>query len=371
MKIGFDISQTCEKKSGTGFYADQLIRALAHIDKENEYTLLPWFYDYRPHTVEHATRIQQKNFEQKLIKNFSEEDPVMKKLDIVHSNNFRYPKNLSAKKIVTIYDVCFMDYPEYTTEANRLFCYQGTLDAMLFADKVIAISNYTKDRLLHFFPSVPKDKVEVIYCGNRDTLLAEQENRRVLERFRLREGTYFLSVGTIEPRKNYGTLLKAYKRYKELSKNDKKLCIAGGYGWMQENFTKEIESLGLAQDVVVTEYVSDAELANLYRYCFAFLYPTWYEGFGLPVLEAMNFGKPVIVSDVTSIPEIVGTDGLLVKPDAYAGFAEYMLRLEEDQELYRCMVENGYGRVGGFQWEEAAKRVLDLYGQILYESGSV
>ena len=122
MKIGFDISQTCENKSGTGFYADQLIRALAKIDKENEYTLLPWFYDYRPHTTEHATRIRQKNFEEKLVKNFSDEDSTMKKLDLVHANNFRYPKDLSAKKIVTIYDVCFMDHPEYTTEANRLFC---------------------------------------------------------------------------------------------------------------------------------------------------------------------------------------------------------------------------------------------------------
>lgn len=364
MKIGFDISQTCENKSGTGFYADQLIRALANIDRENEYTLLPWFYDYRPHTVEHATKIRQKNFEETLVKNFSQEDSTMKKLDIVHSNNFRYPKGILAKKIVTIYDVCFMDHPEYTTEANRLFCYQGTLDAMLFADKVIAISKYTKERLLHFFPSVPEDKIEVIYCGNRDTLLSEKEDRQVLHKFGLKEGAYFLSVGTIEPRKNYGTLLKAFKQYKGHTKKYKKLCIAGGYGWMQENFTKEIESLGLAQDVVVTEYVSDAELANLYRYCFAFLYPTWYEGFGMPVLEAMNFGKPVIVSNVTSIPEIVGADGLLVKPHSQEGFAHSMLRLEEEKGLYQCVVEKGYGRVGRFMWEKAAKKVLDVYKKV-------
>ncbi len=361
MKIGFDISQTCENKSGTGFYADQLIRALAKIDKENEYTLLPWFYDYRPHTTEHATRIRKKNFEEKLVKNFSDEDSTMKKLDLVHANNFRYPKDLSAKKIVTIYDVCFMDHPEYTTEANRLFCYQGTLDAMLFADQVIAISKYTKERLLHFFPSVPEHKIEVIYCGNRDTLLTEKEDRQVMPKFCLKQGAFFLSVGTIEPRKNYGTLLKAYRRYKEQSKEYKKLCIAGGYGWLQENFTKEIESLGLAQDVIVTEYVSDEELANLYRNCFAFLYPTWYEGFGLPVLEAMNFGKPVISSKVTSIPEIVGDAGVLVEPADWENFAGYMLRLEEEKELYAFYVEKGFSNAKRFSWELTARKVLDVY----------
>lgn len=365
MKIGFDISQTCETKSGTGFYADQLIRALAKIDKENTYTLLPWFYDYRPRGVEHAVKIHQKNFEEKLVRNFSDEESTMKKLDIIHSNNFRYPKNISAKKIVTIYDVCFMDHPEYTTEANRLFCYQGTLDAMLFADKVIAISDYTKKRLLHFFPCVPEDKVEVIYCGNRDTLLAEKEDKGVPESFQLSEGKYFLSVGTIEPRKNYGTLLKAYRWYKEHTKAHKKLCIAGGYGWMQENFARDIAELGLAEDVVVTGYVSDAQLANLYRYCFAFVYPTWYEGFGLPVLEAMNFGKPVIASNVSSIPEVVGDGGLLAEPGDWERFAGYMVQVEQEREVYECVIENGYNSVGRFTWERAAGKVLDIYECVL------
>lgn len=360
MRIGFDVSQTCESKSGTGFYADQLIRALAKIDKENAYTLLPWFYDYRPAAVERATKIKQKNFEEKLVKNFSDTDSTMKKLDIVHSNNFRYPKQISAKKIVTIYDVCFMDHPEYTTEANRLFCYQGTLDAMLFADKIIAISQYTKERLLHFFPSVPKEKTEVIYCGNRDTLLQEKEDSGVLEKFQLCAQGYFLSVGTIEPRKNYGTLLKAYGQYKKQTKNYKKLCIAGGYGWMQEHFAQDIKEMGLAEDVEVTGYVTDTELSNLYRNCFAFVYPTWYEGFGMPVLEAMNFSKPVIASNVTSIPEVVGDAGMLAAPGDWEGMAGYMLEIEEE-DVYKELVKKGAERCGRFQWEETAEKVLDIY----------
>lgn len=365
MKIGYDISQTCESKSGTGFFADQLIRALAQIDKENEYTLLPWFYDYRPHTLENATKINQRNFTEKIVRRFDDGESAIAELDVIHSNNFRFPKDVSAKKVVTLYDVCFMDHPEYTTEANRLFCYKGTLDSMLFADKIIAISEYTKQRLLHFFPFVGEKKVEVVYCGNRSTLLKEKDDINLVHRFGLNGSEYYLSVGTIEPRKNYTTLLKAYKIYKEKTKNYKKLCIAGGYGWMEENFKQKIVDLGLADDVVVTGYVSDEQLANLYRYCFAFVYPTWYEGFGLPVLEAMNFGKPVIASNVTSIPEIVGESGILTNPQNPDELFDGMKRLEENEGLYQRVVNKEQERLNIFSWENAAVSTQKIYNQLL------
>ena len=365
MKIGFDISQTCESKSGTGFFADQMIQALSQIDQENQYTLLPWFYDYRPQTLENATEIRQKNFDQKIVKKFNDEEIILRQQDIVHSNNFRFPKDISAKKVVTLYDVCFLDYPEYTTEANRLFCYKGTLDSMLFADKIIAISQYTKERLLHFFPTVDERKVEVIYCGNRDTLLNERIDEKIIHKFNLIQNEYFLAVGTIEPRKNYGTLLKAYKIYKNNRKQYKKLCIAGGYGWLQDNFKKDIIDLGLTEDIVITDYVSETELSNPYRFSFAFVYPTWYEGFGLPVLEAMNFGKPVIASNVTSIPEIVGQSELLIKPECSDQIALCMEQIENDEELYRHHVERNYARVKEFSWQKSAQQLKDIYMKLL------
>lgn len=364
MKIGFDISQTCESKSGTGFWADQLVKALAQVDKENEYTLLPWFYDYRPQTLEQATKIEQANFNEKVVKTFSDENDVMKRLDIIHSNNFRFPKDISAKKVVTIYDVCFMDCPQYTTEANRLFCYKGTLDSMLFADKIIAISEYTKQRLLHFFPFVDEKKVEVVYCGNRDTLMKENDNVKAVEKFGLKAGEFFLSVGTIEPRKNYTTLLNAYKLYKERTKAYKKLCIAGGYGWMEENFKQKIAELGLTEDVVVTGYVTDEELANLYRYCFTFVYPTWYEGFGLPVLEAMNFSKPVITSNVSSIPEITGEAAILTTPGNVEELVSGMCRLEESKEVCAELISKYPQRLELFSWEKSARQLVNIYMQL-------
>ncbi len=361
MKIGFDISQTCESKTGTGFVADQLIRALAQIDQENEYTLLPWFYDYRPQTLENATRIAQKNFREKVLKRFDDSESALRELDVIHSNNYRFPKDVSARKVVTLHDVCFMDCPEYTTEANRLFCYKGTLDSMMYADKIIAVSQYTKQRLLHFFPFVDDSKVEVVYEGNRTTLLKEKDNPQLVRQFGLRENDFFLSVGTIEPRKNYSTLLKAFKLYKETTQDTKKLCIAGGYGWKEENFQQKIADLGLSEEVVVTGYVSEEQLANLYRYCFAFVYTTWYEGFGLPVLEAMNFDKPVIVSNVTSVPEIVGPSGILIHPDQEEEICAAMKRLAEDETLYQKIVAGEKERLSLFTWENTAKRVLEIY----------
>lgn len=365
MRIGFDISQTCESKSGTGFWADQLITALTEADNKNEYTLFPHFYDYRPQDIKAATKIEKNSVKYSVLNDFSDHSKDMAELDIIHSNNYRYPKNTRAKKVVTIYDVCFLDHPEYTTEANRLFCYQGTLDSMLFADKIIAISEYTKKRLVHFFPFVDADKIEVVYCGNRNTLLSYQDDFKCVEKFGIKKGQYFLSVGTIEPRKNYDTLLKAYKEYLENSKEHKKLCIAGGYGWLEENFHRKIEELGLENDVIVTGYVSEETLANLYRHCFSFVYPTWYEGFGLPVLEAMNFGKPVIASNVTSIPEIMGKADTLVDPGDYREIREKLLKLESDAVFYSDTIEQLRERVQMFSWKESAEKLIGIYMSLM------
>jgi len=365
VRIGFDISQTCETKSGTGFFADQLIRALADIDKENEYVLFPHFYDYRPIDMSQMTRVENENFQPRVISDFSDNTKEIRNLDIVHSNNFRFPQNTRAKKVVTIYDVCFLEHPEYTTEGNRLFCYQGTLDAMLFADRIIAISDYTKQRLLHFFPSVSENKIETVYCGNRETLLRKEDKFEELTHLGLGSESYFLSVGTIEPRKNYGTLLRAYKDYLSKSFFKRKLCIAGGYGWLENDFYDSIENLGLKSNVIVTGYVSDEILSSLYRHCYAFIYPTWYEGFGMPVLEAINFGKPVIASGVTSIPEIINDETMLINPNSSEDIMEKMLNLEEKQGLYNKIVLKNNINIEKFGWKKAAGKILDIYKDVM------
>ena len=132
---------------------------------------------------------------------------------------------------------------------------------------------------------------------------------------------------------------------------------------MEENFKQKINDLDLSKDVVVTGYVSDEELANLYRYCHAFVYPTWYEGFGLPVLEAMNFEKPVIASNVTSIPEITGDAAALCEPGDTLEIAKYMEKFE-NKDSYNEIVKKEKTRLKLFSWEDSAKRILDIYSNL-------
>lgn len=365
MRIGYDISQTGENKAGCGFFADQLIRAIANVDNQNQYILYPWFYDYKSPDYKKTTFISKKNFESRRIRDFDNiNQDTIGNIDVIHSNNFRYPWNINAKKIVTIYDVGFLDYPEYTTEANRLICYRGTFDSMLNADKIISISNYSKERLLHFFPFTDEKKISVVYLGNRDTLTKEEDDKNVLRKYGIDENQYFLSVGTVEPRKNYRNLLKAYAEYKKASSSYKKLCIAGAFGWLEEDFMDEIKQLGLKEDVIVTGYVSERELSNLYRYCFSFAYISWYEGFGLPILEAMNFKKPVIASNVTSIPEVTLDKAILVNPQDINEIAEAMYQLEKSTQLFNHLSIDGYNRAKFFTWEKTAREVIEIYGDI-------
>ena len=365
MRIGFDVSQTCVNKSGTGFYADQLARALARQDKVNRYFLLPRFYDYIQGRAEDATSIEQPNFQTVSVGNFSRTDELFGSLDIVHSNNFRYPKDVDARKIVTIHDVSFMDRPEFTTEENRMFCFRGTFDAVLNADMIIAVSEYTRERLLYYFPYVDKKRIRVVYEGSREALKNERDDAGILSAYGLEPQEYFLSVGTIEPRKNYDTLLKAYRKYKENNRADyKKLCIAGGHGWMEEDFGSRIKGYGLGEDVIVTGYVTDEVLSNLYRYSYAYVYTTWYEGFGLPLLEAMSFGKPIIASNVTSVPEVAGDAAILLNPENSNTFADAMELLQKDKKRYDELSAKAAQRAKMFSWDKTAGAIIDIYNEI-------
>jgi glycosyltransferase involved in cell wall biosynthesis len=366
MKIGFDISQTAENKAGCGFFADQLIQHIAEIDGTNEYLLYPIFYDYHPADFKKATKVGKVNFTSKVIKKFDNpNDDLLGNVDIIHSNNFRFPYGNKAKKIVTIYDTSFLDYPDFTTEANRLVCLKGTYDSILFADRILTISHYTKERILHFFPSIPEHKVCVAYLGIRKSLQDAPNDNLILSRLKISAKEYWLGVGTIEPRKNFRTLLKAYSEYKSITKDYKKLCIVGNKGWLEEEFEDEIMKLGIMKDVIITGYVDEKELANLYRNAYGFIYPSWYEGFGLPVLEAMSFGVPVITSNATSIPEITLDKAILIDPKEYERITKAMITLEEDKELYCKLEIEGLERSNFFSWNKTAQEVIKLYQEVL------
>jgi len=378
MRIGFDVSQTGSGKAGCGYFADSLIRTLARIDDENEYVLYPafgnGFWDPEHDRTTFATR--QSNFrrgpegmthgECMAFWTRPPED-LERRLgdpDVVHANNYFAPRGLRhARLVYTLYDLIPLDRPEFLTEANRLVCFDGLFEASLWADALIAISRHTRERFLRFFPHYPPDRVHVVYPASRFRP-EDPEPRPEDAPDGLRPGEFWLSVGTREPRKNLRRVLRAYASLVSRGETDRPLALAGGSGWLEEGLPPLVAELGLGGRVRLLGYVPDETLRWLYRNCFAFVYPSLAEGFGLPPLEAMSLGAAVVTSNTTSLPEVVGDAAITVDPEDDEALAEAMRRLSGDAALRDGLRQRGLEQASRFSWEGAARDVLRVYEDV-------
>ena len=383
MKIGLDISQTGLLKAGCGIVAYQLMQELPSIAPGMEFIFYPTFGDgFFDPTWKKNIRIPERNNcslgighknVRALYDFWSCLEPKLRedKLgnpDIIHANNFYCPKGLQKTRLVyTVYDTTVLLCPEYTTEENRILCFNGLYLASIYADHLIAISQYTKKSFLSFFPHYPKERISVVPLGSRfvgtDSTIFRQ--RPYPGPFPLKTDSFWLQVGTLEPRKNHCTTLRAYAKLKEDGTARYPLVFAGGKGWMYEKIYDCVASLGLEEDVIFTGYVPDELLAWLLANCFALVYPSCFEGFGLPVLEAMSLGRPVITSGSSSLPEIVGPGGLICSSEGDEELAGCMCKL-----LYDVAFRDGYlaylsDRAKLFQWRHTAEKVKNIYEQTL------
>jgi len=232
------------------------------------------------------------------------------------------------------------------------------------ADWVVAISEASRTHYLSVFPHFPEDRIRVIYpCSRFADSSAEGKRPRALEG--VPAGSYWLNVGTIEPRKNQHRLAEAYARYLALGGAPMPLVLAGGEGWLMEDFQKHLNKLGITEHVVMTGYVSDDELIWLYRNCYANLYPSLFEGFGLPVLEGMQFGAPTLTSRTTSIPEVAGDAAILLAPEDIEGWAQAMLRLAANRAERDQLGVAAREQATRFDWKNSAVSLLQLYEEAL------
>ncbi len=381
MKIGFDVSQTGSGKAGCGYFADSLVQALHEIDSQNDYILYPNFgTSYWDPSAKKTTRnIRSPHVTRKVIASdvvesrrfwedmTPEKEVLLGNPDIVHSNNFSCPKGFrKARLIYTLHDLNFLEYPEFTTEENRWICFNGVFDAACYADYIVAASDYSRKMFLKVFPHYPENRISVVYEGSRFTL-DSLPDASIQHRLKLDADGFWLGVGTLEPRKNLRRLLEAYAIFRKESGNIPPLVLAGGKGWMEDDLDVFIGGLGLSEHVRLAGYVSDPQLAWLYRNCFAFVYPSLYEGFGLPVLEAMSLGAAVVTSNVTSLPEVAGDAGILVNPLERREMYLAMQQLTENPELRQHLRKKAIVQSARFSWENTAKRVLKIYCRILNE----
>ena len=378
MRIGYDISQTGAHKAGCGYFADSLLLALLEQDHENHYLLYPHFgttyWDPRARHLNHHNRFAQAEI-RPIGKNRDQAFAFWQKLpadaearlgnpDIVHSFNFSAPRGLQhARLVYTLHDLNFLELPELSTEENRWVCFNGAFDAAVTADFIIANSTFTRQCFLENFPAFPADRIRTVPLGSR---FGPDSPQKPPSDSRLESGRFWLTVGTLEPRKNLRRLLQAYAAAPpgtpaaELS-----LVLTGGRGWLEDDLNIYIRELGIADRVILTGYVSDSELAWLYAHCYAFVYPSLYEGFGMPVLEAMSLGAAVITSRTTSLPEVGGPAARYVDPRSCAEIGSALHSLAGDPGQRERQREKSRQQARKFSWPACAAAVQECYHEVL------
>ncbi|MBI5053902.1 MAG: glycosyltransferase family 4 protein [Chloroflexi bacterium] len=387
MRIGFDVSTIGGMKTGCGYFTDSLLSHLAALDSQNEYLLYPTFGDHywQPDWRKTFPHLHRSNFKLGLahptytaMQSFWSDPPPdfeaqLGNPHILHANNFFCPTAARAARVVyTLYDLSFIEHPDYTLEETRVAAFNGVFNASLYADHLIAISHYSRDHFLQTFPRCAPEKIDVVYPASRFLTPDRSVYNSARVKFAmtgqawnaaraLRANEFWLSVGTLEPRKNHDRLLQGYAALKASCPQIFPLVLVGARGWLMDDFEQKIISLGLQNNVIVLGYADDFTLHWLYQNCFAFLYPSLFEGFGLPVLEAMSLGAAVITSNVTSLPEIVGDAGILLDPLRADEIAQAMQSLLHDSKLREQLKTKAFERSQKFSWDTAARQVLKIY----------
>jgi glycosyltransferase involved in cell wall biosynthesis len=378
MKIGFDISQTGNNKTGTGVFAYSLIDELSRLDHENEYILYPTFGEYFgvENWTETIYRPVKENFKTGLghrtmpeMRNFWRFPPAdfedqLGNPDIIHANNFYVPqKSPNFRLVFSLYDIGFLEEPEWTTETNRVVCFDGVFRASLFADALLAISDSTRRIFLEYFPHYPPERVITIPLGSR--FPSGAEIAAISPHHKVLPGKFWLTASTLEPRKNFSRLIEAYGQLKKAYGQTYPLVMTGAQGWLMENFGREVEKLGLQDDIIQLGYVNETTLRWLYQNCFAFAFPTLYEGFGMTVLEAMSQGAAVVTSNTTSLPEVAGDAGILVDPYDVGAIFNGLQMLVDGRANREEMRAKSRQRAALFSWEKTARGTLEIYRQVM------
>ena len=370
MKIAIDARKW--RDYGIGTYVRNLVRRLAHLDRETTYFL---FCD----RGDQATlRDLAENFVPVVdgSAGYGVQEHVtiplkLRKLgvDLLHSPHYVLPLLCRQRSVVTIHDCIHLLFPEYLP--NRMaprYARAMMGSAIRRSDLVLTVSEASRRDILDFYPWASADRVEVVPNAIDEAILedpGEEEMERVRERYQIR-GRFVLYAGNIKPHKNLERLIAAFGRLKERpGHDDVKLLIIGDEINKYAGLRRSVEAAGVRQDVRFFGFVPLRTLAALYRLASAFAFPSLYEGFGLPPLEAMACGTPVVTSRLSSLPEVVGDAALLVDPYSVDEIADALERVLGDDALRADLVARGRERVSHFSWDRSVRKVHASYMKVL------
>ena len=397
MRIGIDYTSAATQGAGIGRYTRELMRALLAQPSPHTYSL---FYAHRQR-IDHSnfqrptSNLHHLPFHDKWLmrvwQRFQIPLPVeliVGKIDLFHSPDFTLPPTLpGVPTLLTVHDLSFVRDPDSAWPSLRAFLNKAVPRSVKRATHVLADSLTTKNDLIELF-GTPAGKITVLYSGVESRFAPVRDRveiDRVCAKYQLPR-PFILSVGTLQPRKNYARLIQAFaqlinephpsttrRAHRERNEVESKdaphsaqdaelhLVITGGKGWMYESIFEQVKSLGLENRVHFPGFVDDADLPALYSAADLFAYVSLYEGFGLPLLEAMACGTPVVTSNVSSLPEVVGDVGLQVDPRDVDAITRALRTMIDDADLRSRTIAAGRDRARMFTWEKAARELLEIY----------
>ena len=375
MRIGIDVRMVYYTGAGIGQYIRRLVKGLAQLGITDEIVLLqsrkeepaavegtpfPW----RPLWTPAHHRFEQFALPLELL---------FLGLDLLHSPDFIPPMRRLCRSVVTVHDLHFLRFPHFLTEEAAR--YYGQIDnAMRRTDHVIAVSEATKQDLMQLL-GVNQNKISVIYEAADPVFRVTQDDAalaKVREKYGLR-GPFILGVGTIEPRKNWPTLLRIFDQLKDMQVDPAcagrgadlaqplTLAIAGKRGWLDENVFHVANDLGLGERARFLDRVPLEDLVPLYNAAAVLAHPSFYEGFGLPPLEAMACGAPTVVSETGALPEVVGDAGLKAPPTDVELWIEHLRLVLQDPARRAGMIQRGLEQATRFSIERMARETLAVY----------
>lgn len=286
--------------------------------------------------------------------------------DIFHSPNFILPSAISCKCVVTVHDLIFLKHPETYDYFYPKYLRNFVLKSLKKADKIIVVSKTTKNDLLELM-HIEEEKIQVIYNGVSNEFVHLEDKDRLEKKARELNipKNILLYVGTIETRKNLGVLLRAFRELKIKHRIPHKLLLVGkkGHGWKE--IYDLVLKLNIADDVIFYGYAPQDALVYLYNLAEIFIYPSIYEGFGLPVFEAMACGTPVIASNTSSIKEVAEDSAILVNSDSPEEFAGGIESVLSNDDVRTALIKSGLNRVKNLNWDHASEMVVQLYRELL------
>lgn len=368
MRVGIDARLLTEPFTGIGRYTSGMCREL--VKHDGDFFLYMPSRPYEANWNGNRVIVRSSNLASRLGRMFWSQtvlplNALRDNVDVLWSATHRLPRWLPSKvaRVVTVHDLVWRHAPETMRPLSR------TLDRVLMpsavrsADRVIAVSQSTAQAIKAEWPSAG-NKVRVIHPGG--AILPPAGDAKALTLMGI-DKQYVLFVGTLEPRKNLARLLAAFAKLPEPVRYGAKLVIAGGKGWGGIDIVRLIAELNLREHVILTGYVNDLLLSTLYSNARLLAMPSLYEGFGLPLVEAMSRGVPVLISNISSLPEVAGDAGYQVDPFDVESIADGLLNLLADEALHESYAMRAVASASRFSWEQAARQTLEVFSEAIGE----